>query len=89
MITREKVVKPVISGTGTVFMQPSLGEFTILNLQNDKWILDRRTYYVSELDVGIGAFTNRAIGALFSGKRWLHAVVVGTEKVIICSKRWS
>ncbi len=85
MITREKIVKPVISGTGTVFMQPSFGEFTILNLQNDEWILDRGAYYASELNVEIGAFTNRAIGALFSGEKWFQTVVAGTGKVIITS----
>ena len=49
MITKEKVVKPVITGTGTVFLTPSFGEFTILDLDNDEWILDRGAYYASEL----------------------------------------
>ncbi len=85
MITREKIVKPVIRGTGTVFMQPSFGEFTILNLQNDEWILDQSAYYASEVSVEIGAFTNRAISALFSGEKWFQTVVAGTGKVIITS----
>lgn len=85
MITREKIIKPVISGTGTVFMQPSFGEFTILNLQNDEWILDQSAYYASEISVEIGAFTNRAISALFSGEKWFQTVVAGTGKVIITS----
>jgi len=85
MITKEKIVKPVISGTGTVFMQPSFGEFTILNLQNDEWVLDQRAYYASEMSVEIGAFTNRAISALFSGEKWFQTVVAGTGKVIITS----
>jgi len=85
MITREKIIKPVISGTGTVFMQPSFGEFTILNLQNDEWILDQSAYYASEMSVEIGAFTNRAISALFSGEKWFQTVVAGTGKVIITS----
>ena len=85
MITKEKIVKPVISGTGTVFMQPSFGEFTILDLQNDEWILDQGAYYASEMNVEIGAYTNRAIGALFSGEKWFQTVVAGTGKVIIVS----
>lgn len=85
MVTREKIVKPVISGTGTVFMQPSFGEFTILDLQNDEWILDQGAYYASEMDVEIGAYTNRAISAMFSGEKWFQTVVAGTGKVIITS----
>ncbi|WP_321370117.1 AIM24 family protein [uncultured Draconibacterium sp.] len=85
MITKEKVVKPVITGTGTVFLTPSFGEFTILELDNDEWILDRGAYYASELDIELGAFTNRAISAMFSGEKWFQTVVAGTGKVIISS----
>lgn len=85
MITKEKIIKPVITGTGIVFLQPSFGEFTILELQNDEWILDQGAYYASELDVEIGAYTNRAISAMFSGEKWFQTVVAGTGKVIITS----
>ena len=85
MITKEKIVKPVITGTGTVFLTPSFGEFTILDLQNDEWILDRGAYYASEMNVEIGAYTNRAIGAMFSGEKWFQTVIAGTGKVIITS----
>lgn len=85
MVTREKIVKPVISGTGTVFMQPSFGEFTILDLQNDEWILDQGAYYASEMEIEIGAYTNRAISAMFSGEKWFQTVVAGTGKVVVNS----
>jgi uncharacterized protein (AIM24 family) len=85
MLTKEKIVKPVISGTGTVFLQPSFGEFTILDLQNDEWILDQGAYYASDMNVEIGAYTNRAISAMFSGEKWFQTIVAGTGKVIITS----
>ncbi len=85
MVTREKIIKPVISGTGTVFLNPSFGEFTILDLQNDEWILDQGAYYASEMSVEIGAFTNKAISAFFSGEKWFQTVVAGTGKVVIIS----
>ena len=85
IVTREKIIKPVISGTGTIFLNPSFGEFTILNLQNDEWILDRGAYYASEMGIEIGAFTNKAISAMFSGEKWFQTVVAGTGKVIIIS----
>ncbi len=85
MVTREKIIKPVISGTGTVFMQPSFGEFTILDLQNDEWILDQGAYYASDMRIEIGAYTNRAISAMFSGEKWFQTIVAGTGKVIINS----
>lgn len=36
MFTREKIVKPVISGTGIVYLEPSFGEFTILLINQIK-----------------------------------------------------
>jgi uncharacterized protein (AIM24 family) len=66
-------------------MQPSFGEFTILDLQNDEWILDRGAYYASEMDVELGSYTNRAISAFFSGEKWFQTVVAGTGKVVIIS----
>lgn len=85
MLTKEKIVKPVISGTGTVFLQPSFGEFTILDLKNDEWILDRGAYYASEIDIEIGAYSNRAISGMFSGEKWFQTIVAGTGKVVITS----
>ncbi|WP_319500201.1 AIM24 family protein [uncultured Draconibacterium sp.] len=85
MITKEKIIKPVISGTGKVFLTPSFGEFTILELDNDEWILDQGAYYASEMNVEMGAYTNRAISAMFSGEKWFQTVVAGTGKVVITS----
>ena len=85
LITREKVIKPVIRGTGTVHLAPSFGDFTILDLENDEWILDQGAYYASEMGIELGAFTNRAISAMFSGEKWFQTVVAGTGKVVIIS----
>lgn len=85
MVTREKIVKPVIIGTGEVFLEPSFGNFTILDLNNEEWILDQGAYVASEMDIEIGAYSNKAISALFSGEKWFQTVVAGTGKVVIKS----
>lgn len=85
LVTKEKMIKPVISGTGTVVLNPSFGEYTILDLNNEEWILDRGAYFASDMDIEVGAFTNRAINALFSGEKWFQTTVAGTGKVVITS----
>jgi len=85
MLTKEKIIKPVSRGTGTVILEPSFGEFTILDLVNDEWILDRGAYYASDLGIELGAYTNNAISGLFSGEKWFQTIVAGTGKVIIQS----
>lgn len=85
MFTREKIVKPVISGTGVVYLEPSFGEFTILDLNDEEWIVDSGAYYASAIEIEIGMFTNSAISGLFSGEKWFQTAVAGTGKVIISS----
>ena len=85
MVTREKIVKPVISGTGEVFLVPSFGNFTILDLNDEEWILDKSAYFASDMDIEIGAYSNKAMSALFSGEKWFQTAVAGTGKVIIRS----
>lgn len=85
MVTKESVVKPVIRGSGTVFMEPTFGEFTILELNGEEWILDKGAYYASEMSIEIGSFTNNAFSSLFSGEGFFQTRVSGQGKVVIIS----
>lgn len=85
MVTRESVVKPIIKGSGTVWFEPSFGNFTFLDLNNEEWILDKGAYYASEMGIEIGSFTNKSISGLFSGEGFFQTKVSGTGKVVILS----
>ncbi len=85
MVTRESVVKPVIRGSGTVWFEPSFGNFTIMELKNEEWILDKGAYYASDMDIEIGSFTNKSISGMFSGEGFFQTKVSGTGKVVMLS----
>lgn len=85
MVTRESIVKPVIRGSGTVWFEPSLGNFTILDLKGEEWILEKGAYYASEMSIEIGSFTNKSISGLFSGEGFFQTKVGGFGKVVILS----
>jgi uncharacterized protein (AIM24 family) len=85
MVTKEHIVKPVIRGSGTVYMEPTFGEFTILDLKGEEWILDKGAYYASEMGIEIGLFTNKAFSSLFSGEGFFQTRVSGIGKVVIIS----
>lgn len=85
MVTRESVVKPVIRGSGTVWFEPTFGNFTVMELKGDEWILDKGAYYASEMGIEIGSFTNKSISGLFSGEGFFQTKVSGTGKVVILS----
>lgn len=85
MVTRENVVKPVIRGSGTVWFEPSFGNFTIMDLKGEEWILDKGAYFASEMGIEIGSFTNKSISGLFSGEGFFQTKVSGSGKVVIHS----
>lgn len=85
MVTRESVVKPVIKGSGTVWFEPSFGNFTIMELKGEEWILDKGAYYASEMGIEIGSFTNKSISGLFSGEGFFQTKVSGHGKVVMLS----
>lgn len=85
MVTKEAAVKPVIRGTGTVWFEPTFGNFTIMELKGDEWILDKGAYYASEMGVEIGSFTNKSMSGLFSGEGFFQTKVNGHGKVVILS----
>lgn len=85
MVTRESVVKPVIRGSGTVWFEPTFGNFTIMDLKGDEWILDKGAYYASEMGIDISSFTNKSISGLFSGEGFFQTKVSGVGKVVIFS----
>ena len=85
LATQESAVKPVYRGTGDLFLEPSYGEFTILELAGEEWVLDKGAYYASEMGVDVGAFTNKAMSGLFSGEGFFQTRVVGKGKVVIAS----
>jgi len=85
MVTRESVVKPVIRGSGTVWFEPSFGNFTIMELKGEEWILDKGAYYASEMGIEISSFTNKSISGLFSGEGFFQTKVSGFGKVVMLS----
>ena len=85
MVTKEHAVKPVIRGSGTVWFEPAFGDFTVLELHGEEWILDKGAYFASEMNIEIGAYTNKALSGLFSGEGFFQTKVSGFGKVVIYS----
>ena len=84
-VSGEKMVRPVYSGTGTLYLEPSYGEFTTIELNNEEWILDKGAYYASEMGINIDIFKNKAMAGLMSGEGFFQTKVSGSGKVVISS----
>ena len=86
LVSAESAVRPVYRGTGQLFLEPSYGDFTILELNGEEWILDRGAYYASEMSVDVGVVTNKAWSGMLSGEGFFQTKVSGRGKVVITSQ---
>ncbi|OGV52968.1 MAG: hypothetical protein A2X49_10800 [Lentisphaerae bacterium GWF2_52_8] len=86
VVSKEAVVRPVYRGTGQLFLEPTYGDFTIIDLkQGEEWILDKGAYVASEMGVNVTAHMNKPISGIFSGEGFFQTKVSGRGKVVIAS----
>ncbi len=84
LVTSEHVFRPTYKGTGEIFFGPPIfGEYEILDLSNEEWILDQGSYVCSDISLEIGAYRNKAMSAMFGGEGWFQTTVKGSGTVVI------
>ncbi len=84
MVTQETVFKPTYTGKGVIYFgPPTFGEYYMLNLQSEAWVLDKGAYVCSDSGVKIGAYVNKAISGLLGGEGLFQVTVEGTGTVVI------
>jgi len=81
-LTREKAVRPRYRGTGELYLVPSFGEYEIMELAGETWILDKGAFLASEITVELGVYTNKAFSGFFGGEGFFQTQVSGRGKVL-------
>lgn len=86
LVTKEKAVRPVYSGTGEVYLEPTFGDVNLLELPgNEVWILDKGCFLASDATVQLGVFTNKLMTSFFGGEGMFQTQVSGFGKVFYTS----
>lgn len=84
MVSGETVFKPTYTGTGEVYFGPPIfGEYFIMQLNNEEWILDQGAYVCSDINVQVDVFRNKALTGLVGGEGLFQTKVSGTGTVIL------
>jgi uncharacterized protein (TIGR00266 family) len=87
MVTQENIFRPTYTGTGEVYYgPPSFGEYTVLTLANEAWVLDKGAYVASDGGIEVGVFRNKAWAGLVSGEGFFQTKVEGTGSVVVFSQ---
>jgi Uncharacterized conserved protein len=84
VMTRENIFRPTYQGSGEIFFGPPIfGEYEIIELSQEEWILEQGSYVCSDAAIEVGIWRNKALTALFGGEGWFQTSVKGTGQVVI------
>ncbi len=87
IVTHENIFRPTYTGTGEVYIgPPSFGEYTVLQLNGEAWVLDKGAYVCSDAGINVDVHRNKAIAGLISGEGIFQTKVEGTGQVVVFSQ---
>ncbi|HYE79005.1 MAG TPA: AIM24 family protein [bacterium] len=86
MASGESIVRPTYKGVGEVYFgPPHFGEYTMLDLANHQWIVDRGAYVCSDAGVDVTVWRNKALTGFLSGEGFWQTLIQGTGRAVIKS----
>jgi uncharacterized protein (AIM24 family) len=84
-LSAEAAIRPTFRGTGDVFLEPTLGGYHALQVNENPWILDRGAYWASEASISVEVHREKIMNAYWTGAGLIdfHTRVSGTGKVVL------
>jgi uncharacterized protein (AIM24 family) len=84
----ESIFRPTYTGTGTIFLEPSLGGFHLFDVAEQTWILESGAYWASDAGVIVDVHREKAWTALKSGEGFVdfQTKVSGQGQVVIAAQ---
>jgi uncharacterized protein (AIM24 family) len=67
----ESVFRPTYTGTGELWLEPSFGEFYLLDCAGQTWIAESGAYWASEMGVTVDVHREKTLNALKSGEGFM------------------
>ncbi|MBW4688184.1 MAG: AIM24 family protein [Komarekiella atlantica HA4396-MV6] len=86
LATGENIFRPTYTGSGELYLEPSLSGFHILELDGSEWILDSGAYWASDGSVEVGIERNKLVSGLIGGEGLFQTKVKGRGKVVMVAQ---
>ncbi len=81
-LTSETVFKPTYSGTGEIFLEPSFGNFALIELEDDEIIVDDGLFFACESSVEVGVTIQRNLSAALLGDETLCQTKISGSGIV-------
>jgi uncharacterized protein (AIM24 family) len=87
MVTGENIFRPTYTGSGEIFFgPPTFGEYTVMGLRGEAWILDRGAYVASDMGLSLDVIRNKGITGLVGMEGMFQTKVEGTGALVVFSQ---
>lgn len=87
-LSEERAVRPVLTGTGDVVLESSVGGFHIMELRGESWIIERGAYWASDDEIHVSVYRERMLNALWAGDGFIDFCtrVAGDGRVVLTAR---
>lgn len=82
-VTGESMFKPILRGTGEVFLEPSFGHFTLIELEDEEIIIDDGLFFACEDSVEIEPVMQKSISSLIFGNEGIFQSKLSGSGIVI------
>lgn len=82
-VTGETMFKPTYSGTGEIFLEPSFGQFALVELQDDEIIVDDGMFYACEDGIEISSTMQKSISSLILGNEGAFQTRISGDGLVV------
>ena len=85
ILSDEAIIRPRYTGTGEIYLTPSLGGYHMLEVEQDAWILEDGAYWASDGGVELGLHRERVITSFWAGEGLIdfQTLVGGAGRVVL------
>jgi len=86
LFSDETTLRPRYSGTGTVYLDSSLGGYHLMKVTaGERWVLDTRCFWASDGRVRLSIHRERMLTALWAGEGlfWYKTALTGNGQVVL------
>ncbi|MCI6692151.1 MULTISPECIES: AIM24 family protein [unclassified Clostridium] len=82
-VTGESMFKPVLRGTGEVFLEPSFGHFTLIELEDEEIIIDDELFYACEEGIEVEPVMQKSISSMIFGKEGIYQTRLRGSGIVV------
>ncbi len=82
-VTGESMFKPILRGTGEVFLEPSFGHFTIIELEDEEIVIDDELFYACEEGIEVEPVMQKSVSSMIFGKEGIYQTRLRGSGIVV------